>query len=252
MKWILFLIIFLGETNLVFAGGTVENGGDLIVCRDENAPEPPPIRIPPINPADPGDGKYFSLDYIYAIGAGSSPSDFASIRDWEDSQGRLVKILSGVSHGLLRSFSRFAESTQQMESLDNDNDLVRKREWSKLLGLTRYRTNKIDGIPENCLVKQANGNGTIVKIFSYFRAIIRIEKKSRRSIVYHYNPYFLKSKVMDSPLQLSFIMIHEWLWDYTQDSNVNRSVNNFLHSKEIEKMSSGEIRQRLIDLGLKF
>ena len=70
-------------------------------------------------------------------------------------------------------------------------------------------------------------------------------------IQYHYDRESLVKMFKENPLSASFFMIHEWLWDLTDDIEVSRAVNIFLHKSTVDAMPDLEIQLRLISMGLK-
>lgn len=50
--------------------------------------------------------------------------------------------------------------------------------------------------------------------------------------------------------QTSFLYVHEWLWDLSDNVEANRNLNYFLHSEQFEKMSAKECRQVFKSFGV--
>ena len=63
------------------------------------------------------------------------------------------------------------------------------------------------------------------------QAVIRL--KTHRTI------YFFNRNIMDnlkkSKSQLSWMLVHEWLWDYIDNANDLRDLNHYLHSRLLER-----------------
>lgn len=84
--------------------------------------------------------------------------------------------------------------------------------------------------PENCGSLDGNPN-------QYLQAIIR-QKDGKNT------RFFYDSNVLDqleaSPLQASFLILHEWLWSFVEPGRGEslRLLNRFLHGKDWEKLSS--------------
>ena len=51
-------------------------------------------------------------------------------------------------------------------------------------------------------------------------------------------------------IQRSFLLVHEWLWQYCDSVRSIRDINHFLHSWELDRISSSELPGLLRDLGL--
>jgi hypothetical protein len=77
-----------------------------------------------------------------------------------------------------------------------------------------------------------------------------VRKRKGRFILYSYDPDFLR-ELAYRPYQLSFLMVHEWLWDHMSSAEAIRRVVRFFHSKNIEGLSAAEIREVLRRLGAK-
>ncbi len=112
---------------------------------------------------------------------------------------------------------------------------------------------KIKLVPANCLYRKriaVDGTVVTVHVMGYERVIRRAREDF--GITYRYYPRAIAKLRETSELQYSFILTHEWLWDLTRDIEVNRAVNRFLHSREIERMRPAQIRRQLRRLGLWF
>ena len=236
--WKVIGVLFLAATPQISLaeGGTVENGGNVIFCREAASFD---VQLPPIRPEP---GKFYVLDYVHALGTGYSPDSFVAIANWEQSRQRLHRLLKGVSLKLANSFEDFAESTNQIEgNWGRMQSWPEEREWVLTRGghIRREHAN-LWRVPKNCIF-----NG---KFLEYHRAVTRTSH--RQKVIYRYSRKLLESINDNSPLQFSILMAHEWLWDHTRDLKVNRRVSVFLHSKEIDRMTDKEIWARLKRYGL--
>ncbi len=236
-----------GATDGVFAtGGTVENGGDIILCKDFPKPG-----------AHSTSGEYeefkaFNLDYVLAVGSGVSTEYFSPIDSWDNSMNRIGKILLKTSITMLAKFHDFAVSTRKINLSSFSENESSTRKWKKKNTIIRVEQPAGTVFPENCKWKKIIEGNEIVITGMYYRVVVRESSEISRKLTYHYHPLYLQYLLENDPLQFSFMMVHEWLWDFTSSAVVNRNVNAFLHSREIEVMSSQEIRERLIHLGLRF
>jgi hypothetical protein len=99
-------------------------------------------------------------------------------------------------------------------------------------------------LPENC--RGPNGQAQIIQ------AVVRQPSGFTgmpNKIVFGYQPKVLKEMHERAPLQLSFLLVHEWLWEFSQNVQVNRRVNRFLHSVEFQEMSRDQILSTLRAMG---
>ncbi|MES3037838.1 MAG: hypothetical protein V4736_08025, partial [Bdellovibrionota bacterium] len=63
-------------------------------------------------------------------------------------------------------------------------------------------------------------------------------------------PELLKKLENQGPLQMSFLIVHEWLWKFTSNPDSNRRLNYLLHSSVLEKWSTTEWENTLNLLGI--
>jgi hypothetical protein len=236
------------------AGGTVENGGDTILCWGFESSKP--IAPPPdiiLNPNRPHGSDRFSLDYVKARKSGMGKDQFSDPLSWKESRERIEKILLTATPRLLETFQHFLLSTNEIDLSLNLSVLGQNptRRWSPSNTELTFRESKKNIFPE-CGFRYTVGGAT-VHFLVFQRSIIRVAKnwEQGQSLHYFYNQNALNGLLENSPLQYSFLMVHEWLWDHTRSSDVNHRVNVFLHSREIDRMSPGQIRARLRRLGLK-
>ena len=79
------------------------------------------------------------------------------------------------------------------------------------------------------------------------QAVIRL--KTHRTI------YFFNRNIMDnlkkSKSQLSWMLVHEWLWDYIDNANDLRDLNHYLHSRLFLDAKEEEIKEYLNKFGFK-
>lgn len=239
---LIFLIMALSPLLSFASGGTVENGGDVLMCQRPDNPNAPIVGPMPKNWWERFE--YFSRDYIAALMDGYELNDFDQPRNWNESQARINKILAEVSPKLRASFEEFVESTNQIE-LKNKN-LRGERNWIKG---TNFPFISRDGerIPNNCLFYRQMGN-TLIGFRGYARSVIRT--KNNKGIEYKYDVETMQRLLHNSSLQFSFILVHEWLWDHVKKLSKNQRINAFLHSREIDRMTPKEIRRKFKFLGL--
>jgi len=232
MKLALLFMLFAGQA--FAAGGVVNNGGDSVKCAASSM----------------GPAGMYTLDYALAIGRGAATDDFVMIANWSHSRQRLLRLLARVDQGLARSFHDFSQSLEQREQpIARKSDFY--SDWNRQWIVHRGRPLEVDDIgdisrlPMAC--KYLYRSSTVAK-FKIYRLIQREADLAARRLIYRYDQTRLRG--LRLPLQHSFLMVHEWLWDWTQDIEVNRRVNAFLHSTEIDYMTPRQIARRLKALGL--
>lgn len=88
-------------------------------------------------------------------------------------------------------------------------------------------------IPKNC---SQNPIQTVVRVSG---SILR----------YYYDPKIIEA-LADNQDQLSWLLIHEWLRDFVEDSDQIRFLNSYLHSEEFFKSDEIEVNNSLKSLGI--
>jgi len=217
MKLLIFVLLLQNST--AWAGGEVTNGGDAVFC------------IPNSSSSYSG---YYSLDFLLTKDSFAESDLIAGT--WSESLEEIEKVLSEKSPSLGRELKLFQKRILA-------DDLTSPLIWKKsTFGLVDIKDEDIiEKLPLNCYERF---DGSTIRIF---QAVIR--EKRENSTIYNYDPETIK-QLENVEHQLSFLLLHEWLWNYTDDVRVIRDVNRFLHSSEIKTLSSFELRKRLKILGL--
>lgn len=179
---------------------------------------------------------HYALDYLLTLRG--EDDDLVAVRSWEDSRDRLLAALHSKLPDLARLFEGY------LADLDNHDDYLRPHLWEQApYGLVYIDDQSIvRKLPPNCYETGAEGRIRILQ------TVIRVKKP--RLILYDYDPSIFRSLRQSAPLQFSFLLVHEWLWDFTDDVAVVRRVNRFLHSRALDRLSAKELRQSLENMGL--
>ena len=222
-----FFLILLLTHSVSWAGGfTVNNGGDAVVC------QPAPM----LNQLN----GFYSLDFMALFRADMPP---VQVRSVAESLHRIEKLLHEKLPELAPSFSEF------VGTLFNETQYFQPRIWEKAAyGLVDLKDeNFVSIVPSNCL---QDGHLMIVQ------AVIRQDPSAlglpKNKVLYRYVPEVIKNLIKTNPLQLSFLLVHEWLWDFSDNVERNRRINYLLHSKNLELWSREEWISALQNLGLNF
>jgi len=210
---------------LAHAGFVVGNGGDALLCKKSLD--------------NPLDGTY-ALDYILTLTDKAEAEGLSPVSSWKDSSERLQRVLTEKVPTLAPYFKEFTETVF-------NRDYSKTKVWEPTpFGLRDLEDENITSlIPQNCKTE-----GKTQLIQAVIREFQNYSGTQRGHIIYKYDPEVVKSLDQKSPLQLSFLMVHEWLWDLSQNVNRNRRINRFLHSQEIETMSSEDVIKSLQGMGL--
>lgn len=218
-------------SHAAFAGGSavVGNGGQTLFCDLPNHSE--------------GLSEY-SLDYVAeALGR---EKEIAPVRSVEESLARISQLISrdpdAIPH-LAFLFRMF------QADLYNTTDDSRYNYWEADHRGTEVTDdqNLARPLPDSCLVK--NGRPQLHQAFRRIGA--RYTGHKTETTVYHFDPVIIE-RLKKRPLQLSFLLVHEWLWNVTGDVRLNRKINFFLHSIAFTHMTPRDARTALIHLGLNF
>lgn len=220
------------------SGGTVQNGGDAMVCGDTywivaRSPE--------------AKTRFYSMDYVYEVEDGVDPKSLVKVKNWSESWRRIAVIIGRLSPRLEVDFREFTESTSYIGSEENIPKKAAKR-WRSLASRNGFSAPAapFKKVPRGCVLVPPNGQPSWLE---WYQIITRVYDPSKKTIEYQYDPSAIQK--MATPMQFSFLMVHEWLWTLTEDPKVSRKVNSFLHGKEIDQMGGAEISRKLEELGLR-
>jgi hypothetical protein len=220
----LILIVAVIFAALGYAGNDHGTGGAVVECTESSGS---PI----------GKGKY-SLDYLLTYKNGSS--DIVQVLTLEESLDRLQGLFEKKIPEFLETFIEFRKHIL-------NTDYSKKRVWEEVaFGLTPVSTSVFTAeVPKNCQQgNQINTIQTVVRMFPEFSGA------PKNRIIYHYIKETYNEVLAASPLQLSFLLVHEWLWDLSLHVERNMKINRFLHSDALEKLSREELIQQLKGMGL--
>jgi hypothetical protein len=210
---------------LSYAGGAVGNGGFGLICRasSENF----------LN------GTY-SLDYVLSLSDAASDKDVVFVKNWQESSERIYQLLTKKVPSLASYFKEFSDAAF------NTTDLTATRLWQPApFGILRLDDQTISTlVPKNCQVDgETQGIPIVVRQNESFSG-------TQGHIVYKFIPEVVKSLNQTGGLQLSFLLVHEWLWDISSNLERNRRINRFLHSPQFESMSPKQVEDSLKAMGL--
>ena len=214
----------------VYAGIKIGNGdgGDAVICKADTSP----------GSNTPTDG-FYALDYLGTLGlqfgANVEPAT------WQESAARIQSILDRVSPTLSSSFRAY------VEDIKNATDYTRRFVWEEApYGLIKIDDQNIVAlVPDNCQV-----HSTVELIPAVVHQNDQISGRPPGMQLYAYVPSVLKELERTSALQLSYLYVHEWLWNHSSNVGRNRRINRFLHSVAPSALSDAAIREQLTGMGL--
>jgi hypothetical protein len=213
MKTIFCSLIFIIYCDVSLASGSyVGNGGDTIVCRSSS---------------DNIFEGHYTLDYL--IEYRETPQGLVKIDRFSDTIYRLNNFLAVTYPELQSHFNQFVSAVRT-------NHPSSGRHWiPEVNGLVDIKDENIQKlIPANCLSE--NEGAESLKLY---QTVIR--EPSKDPIQYHYDQNILEELELKNPLQFSFFIVHEWLWDLSHDVRSVRKLNWLLHSESLKDMKRNEL-----------
>jgi hypothetical protein len=207
-----FLILL--SAHLAHSSSQVLNGGDAVDCSVGNG-------FPPERP--PGDAGYYSLDYVLTYDPGASP--IYPAKSLNESLSRLSALMKQKLPELSPSFDIFM---RDFMNRDMSKTYLWQPAQSSLIDVPDEKL--ISQLPQNCRSGVA-------------QAVVRQSAGYTRMpshIVFAYDKYVV-GKLSQIPVQLSFLLVHEWLWDFSHEVVTNRMLNRLFHSKDFETMSRDQL-----------
>ena len=197
----------------------VGNGGDGIRCQSANH--------------GPAAG-FYSLDYLATLSESSRLGDIATVADpLARIRQKLLPILQ---------FGRIFDGYVDYSLPQLDSGITREGiyQWQPL-SLQNFSINDeslLGQLPDNCVAVDALGR----RVANISQLVVR---NWRQSYTLYYYDRNLVSELRSDPLQFSFLMVHEFLWQYVTNADAIRSVNRFLHSTQIDSMTPVQLEQAL-------
>lgn len=218
-----FASIFILAHSLAWAhsGGEVGNGGDTILCDNGT-------RVM----------RYFVLDYLVGQTMETPGQQIIASIDYRETEKQIALQLDRLNPALarqLREFSRFNGK------VNNFNDA---RVWIPRSGLPDLDDEVVtESLPDECY-DPATRKPRI------FQAVIR-QRGRGHQFIYSYSTIATSSFALaPGQTQMSFLNVHEWLWDYTKDVKKVRRMNFLLHSTWLQNVSAEEFNRTWREIGL--
>jgi hypothetical protein len=221
MKTLMMIFVAILISLPAFAGGViVGNGGDVLRC---------------------GTDGLFSLDYLLTEGARTAPSNLPQPQSLQQSLDRIARLLQEKVPTLAPSFREHVR-------LLKNHDFTQSAVWEEAAnGLIDIQDEEIVSLlPANCL----NPDGKAQLIQAIIREFWVFSGRPEGKTLFKYVPQVYNEMESEKPLQLSFLIVHEWLWSHSQNVDRNRRVGHFLHSQAFEQMSSQQVIAQLQGMGL--
>jgi hypothetical protein len=207
--WLFSLFLWASMNSAQAHGGDgtlVGNGGNTLYCQ----------------PGPQADfAGYYTLDYVLDFRSSGNFSKLVTAASWEASKERLAQNLERFSPVLKKSFVDFADHILK-------DEVAAGRAWRPW----DLRSVLIDDqqitrrLPGNCYV--TTGAGSVPDLH---QTVVR--RYSAQAVEYLYQQDILENLRLQDPLQFSFFIVHEWLWDFTENVRDLRQLNWILHSEDL-------------------
>ena len=164
------------------------------------------------------------------------------------------QVLDSIEMRMRQKLPRLADSLHEFRRYtftNNPNSPMRwiprsslNRVWDQGLGerqwiKAQYEANfRSLGLPPNCA----------------FRDIVQVAVKyyAGDTTVFAYVPELVAQMNESGPMQVSYLIIHEWLRRYTNDAELIRRVNRLLHSTALDELNQPQLRRLLRQILLDF
>lgn|GEM_PF-2877828 len=225
-------LAFLIISQPSFAGDMVRNGGDLIVC----------------DSAEFAGHTSAVLDFAAALTTTSNPNlvlPFETVSD-------LSMAIREKNQALADDLSHFLnDAVAQLGGYAKPHAF---HQWKpsklKLLNISdeelAERERLIASLPDSC-IREAEGK----KVIQLRQLVAREKETGRNRTTFYFDAEAMKL-IEKRPDQLSFLLIHEWLWSHAKHANTVRELNWYLHSHEWKDMEGVEFLHALASMGFNF
>lgn len=215
--------MYLGST-------TVGNGGDVFYCHTPKNPSAHSTMV-----------GFYTLDYLLAAPDTELSRDLKS--EFRTKNERFI--LGMLARPLLKAMPELVPNYNEFFfHVLNTDDFDAPYVWHPVdVPLMDIKDENIpEQFPTNC--QPENGG-------KKYQAIIRKTPKlsglNPNQIFYEYDPNVYKRL---SSIQRSFLLLHEWLWNFDLTVDQVRNINRYVHSEQARIESSEVVREKLIALGL--
>jgi hypothetical protein len=215
-----------------YAGDMVRNGGDLIIC----------------DAAEFGEHKSALLDYAVALISNTNAEielPFETISDLSlairqkdknlaDDLSFFIDEAMGQIYGNAMPNARNVWKPSKLRLLNIGDEELAEREQL------------VSALPDSCL-HDVGGKKSV-----QLRQLVAREKETGRNRTTFYFDSEAMELIKDRPDQLSFLIIHEWLWSHAGHANTVRELNWYFHAYEWKTMDTVDFLNALASMGFNF
>ncbi len=227
-KTLLFCTFIAATTsqNAAASGFEVGNGGDVVNCAAQSANLPAGL---------------YSLDYLVSSAAAGSFRERLQ-QSFEEYVSETEALLHDKLPELATDFSIFRENFL------NTEDYTRAHVWEPVAYKLKDLKDEglIETLPSGC-INASTGLPELIQ------AVIRTRRNTSGSSssqrIYKFVPEVLNEIKEQAPLQLSYLFMHEWLWDHSHIVERNRRLVAYFHSQLFAEQSREEALDQLKGMG---
>lgn len=217
---------------IVDQGGWVDvgNGGDAIFCEKDLS----------LNSLE----GFYSLDYIATFDASLPENEPLQFSSWQKSLKNIQMILQPISQDMSNQLDEF------ITFAFNKTDLAASYLWqSQSFGMIDIKDENIElfQLPFNCLIE-----GEPKKVQAIIRQSPHLSGLPVWKTLYNFVPEVTSELGQKNPVQLSYLLLHEFLWSYTDNVSLIRRINRLLHSKKAQLLSADDLTIAMSELGFHF
>lgn len=199
----------------------VGNGGDVVLCNGQDG-------------TAQFDGHY-SLDYVATFDFGNGNRDIVTL-PFEEQLDRIEAQLYTKATTYWLSFREFRQFLF-------NNNIANPYVWrGHPYGLIKITDENLAHLlPPYCYSRNARDELDVIQ------AVVRETRPGK--VVFNYDPN-VTALLRQVPNQLSFLVVHEWLWNFAPNAGVVREINRLLHSDQLEGLSSPALQLIFEEYGL--
>jgi hypothetical protein len=203
MLKILLIMVSIFSISGSYAGGVlVGNGGSVVRCGNQRL--------------------LSSLDYVLT-------KNLYGNKITVTNQKSLQASLSRISNIIALKLPKYKESFDEYTHFLGNTDSANKYLWIAEDNLEVIH-DEIVRLPYSC---------TNYESAEIQQAIIR--QVTKNNIIFKYDEGIYLELERQAPLQLSFLVVHEWLWNFMDNVKDSRMINYFLHSNMLMNMPSEKV-----------
>ena len=224
--FLVFGTLFLSQS--LTAQVEVKNGGDIVNCTSAS-------------------GSVFSgpylLDYLATYHSYSHDHEADIDNPLEELRTKLLITLPEVGY----HFDRFvADYFNQVGDRENPQaDFIWRGSNNRLVAIKDEELDLVSALDKNCYEDYDQG------IINLSQVVVRQDRSGVRGFIYNYDRTMLDT-VKALPWQESYLVVHEWLWNFVDHASSVREINAFLHSEAAAKMDANGLRYSMANLGFKW